>query len=160
MANPEIRYYGVTFIPVTGVEPRHLQSLEHKYLSQNNWIDFFDSRKESFWYYHKVEIESPRIRGFSLFAANEFLYYAGKQDTLIRMDGDERVVLSYEPSTSYYSGGINYAISAFADMKLMLTNQMLNRNHTSLEPSPRQQYMRRFYATEKPMLELLVLWVL
>ena len=158
--NPEIRFYSKGFIPVTGVDTRHLSSLEQKWFSQNNWIDFFDSREQSFWYYHSIEVESPSYRNFSVFAKNELLYFNSKQDTLVRTYEGEKIILSYHPSTSYYWVGLKYTVSFFTTIKFMISNHMLNRNYDEIYDYEEygHQYMRRFYAARDPLLELLVDW--
>jgi len=158
--NPEIRFYSKGFIPVTGLDKRHLISLDHKILSQNNWIDFFDSHEKSFWYYHSIYIESPPIKDFSLFAKNELLLFNSSQDTLTRIVENEKVILSYSPSTSYYWAGIKYDLNSFTNIKVQISNHMLNKDHAAVYNYEEygHQYMRRFYVTETPLLELLIDW--
>jgi hypothetical protein len=75
-ANPEFRHYSRGFIPVTGVDANRLESMDHIYYRQNNWIDFFDSREKSTWWYFFASAESPRFRNFSIFAYAPDLFIA------------------------------------------------------------------------------------
>ncbi len=77
--NPEFRYYHKGALPHTNIDADQFGSLYHYDKSTNNWIDFFRARLSCFLFYLKLYLESPSLKGFSLFCQNEILYFKSKQ---------------------------------------------------------------------------------
>jgi hypothetical protein len=156
--NQEFRHYTKGFIPATGVRSEYMVSLENEYYSQNNWIDFFTSQEKSSWYYHYISLESPSLKGFNLYVANELLYYASPQDTIVRSIQDVTTIFSYRPSTNYFWIGIRYAVKDFALLSLSVSNRLLNQAPGGNYAVPNSQYMRRFCPAQHPFLDFRVRW--
>ncbi len=157
--NPELRYYMKNFIPESNVDKDYLTDAEHEYSTTNNWVDFFDSNDNSFWYYHLIEIETPRLWNFAIFGVNELLWFESAQNT-ITVNHPEYTIFQYRPSTNYYTCGLRYYLDDFAVMRLAVTNRMLNENPEFRIVSTNSQYKTRFVPSEKPVIELNIHWTI
>ncbi len=157
--NPEVRYYQKHFIPTTGVDQKYFENLENAILPHNDWIDFFGSNDRSFWYYHRIEIESPSLKNFTIFGANELLWFNSPQDTIM-VDRYYSNVFSYKPSSNYYWAGVRYHAKDFASVDMSITNHMLNVDPKLHNPCSNGQYMRRFYPARNALFQLRIRWKL
>lgn len=156
--NPEFRYYGKGFIPNTGVSRRFLGPLETWYHSTNNWIDFFNSRKKSLIFYTRFYIETPSLKGFSIYFQDELLYFHSSQKTLLITDDLDQTFMAFNPSTNFYKAGIRYSIGNMINISLNISNQLINIDPFLNKNLYYAQYMTRFYPTDKPFVELFLQW--
>jgi len=156
--NPEFRYYGKGFIPNTGVSSKFLGPLETWYHSTNNWIDFFNSRKKSLIFYTRFYVETPSIKGFSIYFQDELLYFNSTQKALLMTDDLDQYFLAFNPSTNFYKAGIKYSFGNVLNISINMSNQLINIDPFLNNNIHYSQYMTRFYPTEKPFAELLLQW--
>lgn len=165
--NPEFRFYSAGFIPNTGVSQSFFGRLDDVYYSTNNWVDFFSSRERSLWYYASFCLQSPAFHGFSVFLSDEFLFFRSHQkiffEDRLELDtatGSYRATpraYAFNPSSNYYSFGINYSFLDHIDISLRLSNQLLNSDPVKAE-APYSQYLMRFFPCDHPFLDFRVNW--
>lgn len=157
--NPEFRYYGKGFIPNTGISDKFLGRLETWYQSTNNWVDFFNSREKSVWFYTKFYIETPILAGFSIYFHDELLFFNSSQKTLlVELQSGERTYIAFNPSTNFYKAGLKYSLMNNINISFNISNQLINNDPFLRGEYKNQQYMERFYPTDKLFFELLLYW--
>ena len=157
--NPEFRYYGKGFIPNTGITEKFLSNLDTWYHSTNNWIDFFNSKEKSVWLYSKFFIETPSLKGFSIYFHDELLYFRSSQKTiLVEQEFGDTTFMAFNPSTNFYKAGLKYSILNYISVSFNISNQLINKDPFLDRNYANTQYMERFFPTDKLFFEILLQW--
>lgn len=157
--NPEFRYYGKGFIPNTGVTEKFLSNLDTWYHSTNNWIDFFNSKEKSVLLYSRFYIETPSLKGFSIYFHDELLYFHSSQKAILaKIEFGDTTFMAFNPSTNFYKVGLKYSLLNYISVSFNISNQLINRDPFLNRGYINTQYMERFYPMDKLFFELLLQW--
>ena len=158
----EFRVYQKGFIPVTGVDLSRFVTFWDENDSRANWIDFFDSRRTSYWWYLNIETEFSFWKNWRLFARDELLWFRSRQKEAVvypsslngsRFDG---AIFRYVPSSNYYSAGIRHQPLRNVSVQLSLGNKLIN--NWGYYIFPYAQWGQRYIASPRPYWEVRVLW--
>lgn len=158
----EFRTYRKGFIPVTGVDPSMFGTLWDEDNSRANWIDFFDSRRTSYWGYLHMDAEFRLFDTWRIFSRNELLYFHSRQTNAIvypsayngiTFDGG---IMRYTPSTIFYAAGIRYLFFKKVAAEIFISNKLINTWECS--DFTTTQWGQRFIASDQPFGEARLQW--
>jgi hypothetical protein len=162
----ELRASQKGFIPVTGVNIDRFAKFWNENDSRANWVDFFDSRKDFFWWYMNIDLNVRLSVHWRIFFRDEVLYFYSRQKELTIFSPEEDPhfldsmtvagIARYEPSTNFYNIGICFLPVKGVSIEFSAKNKLINEQ--GVDASRYEQLGQRFFPTEHPFFEARAIW--